>query len=64
MYFLRLDRTTAEGWTPNDLGGNLELLLSGNLAVDEKFARAAKEWCRDNASSYRIMRFVPEATSK
>jgi hypothetical protein len=64
MYFLRLDRTTAEGWTRDDLSGNLELLLSGSLRVDEKLARPAKEWCRNNASTYRIMRFVPAAASK
>jgi hypothetical protein len=64
MYFLRLDRTTAEGWTPDNLGGNLELLLSGSLTVDENLARSAKEWCQNNASTYRILRFVPEATSK
>src|SRR5262249_53728158 len=57
MYFLRLDRTTAEGWTPDDLGGNLELFLSGSLVADEKLARPAKEWCRNNASTYRVLRF-------
>jgi len=64
MYFLRLDRITANGWTLNELGSNRELLLSGNLLVDENFAAAAKKWCKNNADSYRIQRFVLDGKGK
>jgi hypothetical protein len=61
QYFLRLGVTEKDGWK---MPMRIDPKTGRTLVDYQGIPAAAKKWCKDNAGTYRIQRFVAETTDK